>query len=128
MPPSIPESLADFALATIRLNESDLLVAVADTSELRRQGLMGIEDLGDLDGMLFVFDRDSSGGFWMKDTLLPLDIAFFDVAGGFVDGFAMEPCTTAQCPTYRPNGEYRYALEVPEGNMPEPTGVLELAD
>lgn len=122
--PVIPDQLAPFDLDAILLDGAELLVAVADTSRLRQQGLMGVTDLGDLDGMVFVFDRDSSGGFWMKDTLIPLDIAFFDATGGFVDGFTMEPCTTNDCPSYRPSGPYRYALEMAAGRMP--TGVGEL--
>ncbi len=124
--PAIPVPLDDFAIEWIGLDGVELLVAVADTSERRRQGLMNIEDLGGLDGMLFVFDRDGTGGFWMKDTLIPLDIAFFDAGGEFVDGFVMEPCTVAACPTYRPSGTYRFALEMPAGQMPETVAVLEL--
>jgi uncharacterized membrane protein (UPF0127 family) len=116
--PSIPGTLADFAVATVSLDGEDLLVAVAGNSEERRRGLMGVTDLGDLDGMLFVFDQDVSAAFWMKDTLIPLDIAFFTATGDLVDGFAMEPCTANPCPTYRPDGSYRYALEMPAGAMP----------
>ncbi len=124
--PVIPGQLAGFALDTVRLDGAPLLVAIADTSELRRQGLMNVVDLGGLDGMLFVFEQETTGGFWMKDTVLPLDIAFFTAEGEFVDGFAMEPCTTAECPTYRPSGAYRYALELPQGNMPDQIEMLEL--
>jgi uncharacterized membrane protein (UPF0127 family) len=113
-------------LDTIRLDGDELLVAVADTPPLRQVGLMNVADLGDLDGMLFVFEADSSGGFWMKDTLIPLDIAFFEADGSFVDGFLMEPCTTTDCPTYRPSGPYRYALEVPAGRMPATVATLGL--
>ena len=82
---------------------------------------MFVDDLLDLDGMLFVFEQDESGGFWMKDTLLPLDIAFFDSDGSIVDEFAMEPCTSSPCPSYSPAGEYRYALEMLAGTMtPDP--------
>jgi uncharacterized membrane protein (UPF0127 family) len=122
--PFIPEVLRDFAVERIELDGIELLVAIADTSELRRQGLMNVEDLGDLDGMLFVFAADSSGGFWMKDTLIPLDIAFFAADGVYVDGFVMEPCTTDDCPTYRPRGPYRYALEMPAGDMPATVATL----
>jgi uncharacterized membrane protein (UPF0127 family) len=123
--PNVPEQLGGFELATVALDGRELLVAVADSGELRRRGLMGVETLGDLDGMIFVFDRDTTGGFWMKDTLVPLDIAFFTAGGAFVDGFSMEPCITTDCPTYRPNGAYRYALEVPRGEMPEEIELLE---
>lgn len=117
--PRVPDQLAGLEPTLVTLDDQPLLVTVADTSELRRSGLMFVEDLGDLDGMLFVFEADTSGGFWMKNTLLPLDIAFFDAEGRFVDGFAMEPCTADPCPTYVPSGSYRYALEMEEGTMPE---------
>jgi uncharacterized membrane protein (UPF0127 family) len=116
--PIVPGPLASIAIDTVELDGQELLVAIADTPDLRRQGLMNVPDLLDLDGMLFIFGDDSSGGFWMKDTLIPLDIAFFDASGAFVDGFAMEPCTTDDCPTYRPGGPYRYALEMAAGDMP----------
>ena len=64
--PVIPGQLAGFALDTVRLDGAPLLVAIADTSELRRQGLMNVVDLGGLDGMLFVFEQETTGGFWMK--------------------------------------------------------------
>ncbi len=95
------------------------LIALADTTELRQQGLMFVEDMADLDGMLFVFENESAGGFWMKNTLIHLDIAFFDSDGVFVDGFEMEPCTTANCPSYKSSGAYRYALEMAAGDMPD---------
>lgn len=116
--PQVPGPLASFAIDAIKLDGQELLVAIADTADLRRQGLMNVPALLDLDGMLFVFDADSTGGFWMRDTLIPLDIAFFDVAGTFVDGFLMEPCVTSDCPTYRASGPFRYALEMAAGEMP----------
>jgi hypothetical protein len=89
---------------------------------------MGVTDLGGLDGMLFVFQADSEGGFWMKNTLIPLDIAFFTADGGFVDALTMVPCVEDPCPTYRPDGSYRYALEAPAGGLAfvTPTARLEL--
>ncbi|MCP3998587.1 MAG: DUF192 domain-containing protein, partial [bacterium] len=124
--PVVPAILESFGVEQISIDGTALLVAVADTGDLRRQGLMNLQDLGDLDGMLFVFDRDSSGGFWMRNTLIPLDIAFFAVDGTFVDGFAMEPCRTDDCPTYSPSGAYRYAVELPRGEMPDEVWKLSL--
>ncbi len=122
--PVIPTALSDFPTRTIALAGEDLLVAVADTPDLRGRGLMRIEDLGDLNGMLFVFQSETTGGFWMKDTLLELDIAFFTADGRFVDRLRMTPCTTEDCPSYFPSGEYLYALEMVAGTMPE--GEIEL--
>ncbi|MDJ0497689.1 MAG: DUF192 domain-containing protein [Acidimicrobiia bacterium] len=124
--PQVPEQLTGLETTSVSLDDRQLLVAVADTPALRRTGLMFVEDLGDLDGMLFVFEADTSGGFWMKNTLLPLDIAFFDVQGGFVDGFVMEPCKADPCPTYVPSGSYRYALEMEAGTMPADPQTLTL--
>jgi len=47
------------------------LVAIADDPTRRAQGLMGVEDLGALRGVLFVFPEDTTAGFWMKDTPSP---------------------------------------------------------
>jgi uncharacterized membrane protein (UPF0127 family) len=78
---------------------------------------MGVADLGALRGMLFVWPDDVSSGFWMKDTLIPLDIAFFAADGSLVDRLSMVPCEADPCPSYRPSGPYRTALEVPAGGF-----------
>jgi hypothetical protein len=114
-----PTGLTGFATDTIDLGGTEWLVAVADTPDLRRRGLMGVTDLGGLDGMLFVFEGDTAGDFWMKDTLIPLDIAFFDTAGALVgEVITMTPCGDADpCPTYGPDAPYRYALETTVGGF-----------
>lgn len=112
-----PVGLDGFDATTISIDDRSMTVAVADTPAKRSQGLMGVTDLGGLDGMLFVFEADSDVGFWMKDTLILLDIAFFDADGVFVDRLTMEPCTADPCPVYRPRGSYRYAVETPPGGL-----------
>jgi uncharacterized membrane protein (UPF0127 family) len=96
-------------------------VLVADTEALREQGLMGVTDehLSGYDGMLFVFDADTTGGFWMKDTLIPLSIAFADQQGAVVGVADMVPCpsSTRDCPVTKPGATYRYAVEVPAGAL-----------
>ena len=125
-----PAGLEGFETSTITVGDREMVVAVADTPDKRSQGLMGVTDLGGLDGMLFVFQVDSDGGFWMKDTLIPLDIAFFAVDGTFVDAMTMTPCTEDPCPSYRPRGSYRYALEAPAEDLAFVTSTarLELGD
>jgi uncharacterized membrane protein (UPF0127 family) len=90
-----------------------LNVAVADTYEERGRGLVNVSDLEDLDGMLYVWAEPTSTSFWPKDTILPLDIAFFAKDRTWVDDFVMAPCDTADCPLYRAAGEFMYAVEVP---------------
>lgn len=92
-------------------------VVVADTPDARSRGLMGVAAVPDGVGMLFAFpDAIGPGrpGFWMLDTLVPLDIAF--AADGVVVGVAtMEPCTAAPCPVTHPGVDYDVALEVAAG-------------
>lgn len=93
---------------------------LAETHRQIAQGLMHRRDLAGYDGMLFVFDREVDSGFWMKDTLLSLSIAWFDADGRFVSSADMEPCGDQRvCPTYNATGPYRYALEVLQGDLAE---------
>jgi uncharacterized membrane protein (UPF0127 family) len=62
--------------------------------------------------MLFVFPRETTGGFWMKNTLVPLTIAFFDVNGKRVRKLSMTPCREDPCRIYEPGRRYRFALEL----------------
>lgn len=116
--PEIPSELADFETGFVMLDDEPWFVAIADTRDLRRRGLMFVTDLGDLDGMLFVFDTPSAGSFWMKNTLMPLDIAFFRTDGTLIAVLEMEPCGDQEsCPTYSPGADYQYALEAPAGSL-----------
>ncbi len=90
---------------------------MADDAGERVRGLTGVVDLGGLRGMLFVFPDDGTAAFWMKDTVLALDIAFFAADGSLVDLLEMAPCTADPCPLYQPADAYRYALEVPTGGF-----------
>ena len=92
---------------------------LAETAAQQSQGLMNRTDIGGYDGMLFRFASDTNTSFYMKDTPLPLSIAFFDAAGQFVSTTDMAPCIhQASCPTYAAARPYRYALEVPQGALP----------
>lgn len=105
----------------ISVNNLAYQVAVADTTELRRLGLMNVEDLGTLDGMLFVYGEQIPVGHWMKDTLIPLDIAYFDLDGNLVSYTTMIPCEVQDCPSYPADGPSFYAVEVAAGvfeNLP----------
>ena len=99
----------------------------ATTGAQRQRGLMEVTDadLGGYDGMLFQFPDETDGGFWMRNTPLPLSIAYFDRGGAFVSATDMEPCRdSASCPTYPAEGRYLLALEVPVGALAD-IGVAE---
>ena len=78
---------------------------------------MEVGDLGDLDGMVFVMDDVTHSAFTMRNTIMPLHIAFFDDDGGLIDVLEMTPCVAEPCPTYLPSGPYRYAVETPLGTF-----------
>lgn len=90
-------------------------VLVADDQSLRSTGLMHRADLPDDAGMLFVFDAPTTGAFWMKNTLLPLSIAFVGQDGTVQEVLAMEPCTADPCPRYAPADPYVRAVEANQG-------------
>jgi uncharacterized membrane protein (UPF0127 family) len=92
---------------------------LAETQAQQELGLMNRTDIGGYDGMLFRFAVDTSVSFYMKDTPLPLSIAFFDSTGAFVSTADMAPCIhQASCPLFNAARPYRYALEVPQGALP----------
>ena len=76
---------------------------------------MGREKLAADAGMIFLYFEPTEGGFWMKNTLIPLSIAFFDRDGEIVDILDMEPCRADPCRSYFPDSPYFGALEVNAG-------------
>jgi uncharacterized protein len=90
-------------------------VEIADTTSERAEGLMGRGSLADDAGMVFLFPEPERGSFWMKDTLIPLSIAFWDERGRIVAMLDMDPCASDPCPTYDPGVEYAGAVEVNQG-------------
>ena len=103
------------ARATFSTQQEDAVtgdLSVADSAEERRVGLMGVEALDEDDGMVFVFDGKQDGSFWMKDTLIPLSIAFWGDDGRLLDILEMEPCVADPCPTYSARAPYTHALEM----------------
>ena len=110
--------LAGFSAGTLVVDgELEWPVMIADTADLRAQGLMSVTDLGPWVGMVFVFDKPTDSGFWMKDTLIPLTVFWFNDGEPIVASAEMIPCPTGEsnCPHWRPGAVYMQALEVPAG-------------
>ena len=103
-----PEAVIDTARGRVRVT-----LEVAATDEARRRGLMYRSSLADDRGMLFVFPADADHAFWMKNTLIPLDMLFI-AADGRVAGIHANatPLSTVAIAVGRPS---RYVLEVPGG-------------
>lgn len=85
---------------------------LARTDEERSQGLMFRKKLADGEGMLFIFERDEMLSFWMKNTLIPLSIAYISSDGRIMEIHDMEPLNLNPIHSGR---SVRYALEVPQG-------------
>ena len=97
------------------MSASTLWVDVADEEGERRRGLMHVEHLPADEGMAFVFDEPTSGGFWMKNTLIPLSVAFVGEDGSVVGVLDMEPCDADPCPSYGIDDPYVLAIEANQG-------------
>jgi hypothetical protein len=87
---------------------------VAATPNARSTGLMGRTSLRDDAGMLFVYPGPVRVSFWMKDTVIPLDIAFIS-SGNVAEIRSMTPCAANPCPLTTPAAAYDWALEVNAG-------------
>ncbi len=114
----------EFQVQTIELldpeNKSLVIKAeLAVTSAQHEKGLMGRTELKEGKGMLFIFTDARTLNFWMKNTLIPLDIVFFDQGGQFVSAATMMPCTADPCALYPSSGPAQYAFELPEGFIKE---------
>ena len=94
-----------------------LRVELARTAAARQQGLMNRRSLGAKAGMAFLYPESQRGGFWMKNTLIPLDIAFADARGRILRILTMQPCRRDPCRIYDPGVAYRTALEVNAGSF-----------
>ena len=116
--PSAPRAEAAVVIRTAD-GPVELDVELADTTQERATGLMGRESIGPHDGMAFTFGEPTDGAFWMKNTLIPLSIAFWNEGGRIVGILDMEPCTDDPCPTYGPGVAYVGALEVEQGAFEE---------
>jgi uncharacterized membrane protein (UPF0127 family) len=117
--PPLDDAIDDWPETTVTLDGGATIEAkVADQPDRRQQGLMHVPELPDGVGMLFLFEEPRTGGFWMKNTLVPLDIAYLR-DGEVVSVMQMEPCEEDPCPTYDPGVEYDAAVEVAQGTLAE---------
>jgi uncharacterized membrane protein (UPF0127 family) len=107
-----PHGTAVITTAHARLS---VRVEIAATEQAREQGLMFRRRLAPRAGMAFVWPEDVQAAFWMKNTLIPLSVAFYDRKGRIVRIIDMAPCRADPCPVYDPKTTYRGALEVNRG-------------
>jgi hypothetical protein len=97
---------------TLSVNGRPLTVEIARTNKQRTNGLMFRDELDWNEGMLFVFRKEKELAFWMKNTKIPLSIAFLDKSGTVIDIFGMTPYSLVPVTS---SAKCRYALEVNRG-------------
>ena len=99
----------------------ELCALLADTADLRAQGMIGRSDFAGYDAMVFTYDAETTGSYHMRGVPIPLAIAWFDGEGRFVNATEMAPCPEAvgECAerSYPAEGPFRYALEAPGGGL-----------
>ena len=114
-PVPTPQNLHAISISAPR---AQLRVQIAMTEAQRERGLMGVTKLAEHTGMLFVFGADAPIEFWMKDTLIPLDMVFIGRNGVVRTVFANVPIVsldTADDRIPRRDGIAKYVLELPAG-------------
>ncbi len=103
-------------------NDVMFTVELAETSAEKTKGLMYRAELPENQGMLFVFEKDAPRTFWMKNTLIPLDMIFINSEWKVVEVKAnVQPCREDPCPSY-PSEPAMYVLEI-NGGMAEKSGI-----
>jgi uncharacterized protein len=100
------------ATSPIKVGGSLVIAEIASTETERERGLMFRTSLADGTGMLFVFDKDQQLSFWMKNTKIPLSLAYIASDGTIRQIVDLEPESLAAVQAER---SVRYALEVPRG-------------
>jgi len=93
-----------------------VLVEVASDEETRSQGLMYRDQLAENRGMIFLFQQPGEYPFWMKNTLIPLDMIWMDAQHRIVHiAHDVQPCKADPCPNYPPNAQASSVLELAAG-------------
>jgi uncharacterized membrane protein (UPF0127 family) len=101
---------------TIYIQDKPFLAEIADTPEKQSNGLMFRQKIKDDYGMLFIFPEEDTRSFWMKNTIIFLDIIFLNRKQQIVDMFvSVPPCRSDPCPSYTGKLPAQYVLEINGG-------------
>ena len=102
----------NFSQGQITLSGNEYAVEIARSTKERRRGLMYRDQLDKRHGMLFIYPRMGNHRIWMKNTLLPLTVIWFDETKTAIDVKKLVPCTTDVCPDFGVSKPSKYVLEL----------------
>jgi len=102
----------ELSIKEVCFEDNCFKVEIADSKEERALGLMNRQELCNECGMLFVYEKKGDYKFWMKNTLIPLDIIWLDSDLKVIHVADAKPCVTEQCELYGPEIESLYILEI----------------
>lgn len=102
-------------LKTVKLwmGAHEVAAEMALTAQQRADGMMHRTNMGTMEGMLFVFNRPGPQGFWMKNTIVPLDAAYIDPDGVIREIYPLEPLN--ETPVDSQSSDIQYVLEMNQG-------------
>ena len=104
------------AISYVVLKGKTFYVELAENDEQHMRGLMFREQMAPDRGMFFIFNAEFMQAFWMKNTLIPLDILYFDKKLRLVSTqSSVPPCKADPCPSYPSSGPAQYVLELNAG-------------
>lgn len=106
-------------ITEITINENKIKVEIADEPVEQQKGLMYRKELCEECGMIFIFEKEQTMQFWMKNTLIPLDMIFIAADGHIVDIQEAEPCEEDPCQLYTSKEPAQYVLELNKGYSAE---------
>ncbi len=127
--PKEPNELDKLGTVRVTIKDRPFELWIADSDEESERGLMFVtsEEMAPLAdgtgrGMIFVFDHEKWNSFWMKNTIIPLDIAYIDSSGTVVTTYTMAPLDERHG-QYAPQSAYRYVIEL-SGDMFSEIGLV----
>lgn len=111
--------ISQYETTTTQINQTEIQLAIADTLEFQAQGFMNVTKIPENEGMLFVYESPAPRSFWMKNTLLPLDIIFLNQNKEIINiHHNTPPCKEidpeqTSCPSYLSSGPSQFIIELP---------------
>jgi len=106
----------DYSVCKLNINNNQVYLKVAYSKEAQAKGLMNVNSLKEDEGMIFVYDESKFLSFWMKNTLIPLSIAYLDESGKVIAIYNMSTVSKdlkdEDLPIYTSPSKAKYAIEM----------------